>query len=409
MKVIYIYGKANDKSKDSQNVNIRVFHGRDLDYRGSLGWEVNKKDWDFIKKDIADLNKGVRSHEEYKYLSEVKADLYKIRASFEAEYRTAKRTRRTFNKEEWSYWCREIIFKALGGEKEEREKLIDKMEEYVELLQLREATPGTIKGWIGKIKAIKRFQEYRKQVIYTDQVDLALWYELKKWCIKSGIQGNTFGDYIKKIKATILHFRSLSSEFKYSPQIDHKDFKAEYTPRVGNILTPEDIEKIYNYKGEKDLENVSKLAFIQYNMCWRISDLFKELKAYKKGEAEIHFNKDLKRYEWQFKEQKKKKLGAVSVPVNKRVYQMLQDDEIELIVDAEYNEQLKVLLTKLGITKANDVSSHDLRKSFCTNMFNASHSLQDIMQFSGHKTESSLLIYINKRTSKSRVNNIPLD
>ena len=51
------------------------------------------------------------------------------------------------------------------------------------------------------------------------------------------------------------------------------------------------------------------------------------------------------------------------------------------------------------------IESHTARRSFCTNMCLKGMSTQDIMHFSGHKTEKEFLKYI-RITSDERTKNI---
>ena len=51
------------------------------------------------------------------------------------------------------------------------------------------------------------------------------------------------------------------------------------------------------------------------------------------------------------------------------------------------------------------MESHTARRSFCTNMYLKSMSIDDIMHFSAHKTEKEFLKYI-RITSDERTQNI---
>ena len=94
-------------------------------------------------------------------------------------------------------------------------------------------------------------------------------------------------------------------------------------------------------------------------------------------------------------------------PVHKRILELYHSAKFpHIITNQKYNEYLKELLKEVGIKI--DVTSHTIRRSFCTNMFNQGYSFPDIMQYSGHSTEKQLRTYIRVK-NVIRDNSIPTE
>jgi integrase len=201
-----------------------------------------------------------------------------------------------------------------------------------------------------------------------------------------------FSDQVKHIKAMLKYFESVEG-LKIHHNINHREFKAHISSPDHDILSSEEIQSIFKYKGKKYLENVVSLAKIQYHACMRYDELRSELE---KGVDALNIQKTSEGYIWNLLQGKVSK--RKSVPVHKEIIDMFQNGTFpHLISDQKYREYIKELLAILQINKTLKIGTHTFRRSFCTNMFNAGHSFQEISQYSGHSTEKQLREYIQAK------------
>ena len=84
------------------------------------------------------------------------------------------------------------------------------------------------------------------------------------------------------------------------------------------------------------------------------------------------------------------------MPISDEVKELLLSSPktLKLLSNAKYNREIKKLLKTLEIDK--DITSHCLRKSKCTNLYNAGVPTSEIIKYSGHFSEDELKnTYIN--------------
>lgn len=107
MKVVFLYGKNNNKKASTQSINIRVYHTRELEVRRSLKMDISLEGLDFKNSTIVDLSKGTRTFEQSQYLQELKNTLNSIEQSFNKEFLNLKLTHKleSLTKETWKEWC----------------------------------------------------------------------------------------------------------------------------------------------------------------------------------------------------------------------------------------------------------------------------------------------------------------
>jgi len=243
-------------------------------------------------------------------------------------------------------------------------------------------------NWYTQQYGRKKARDYR-----TDEVDMNFYNSLQDWNIKkgNGVSG-AFSDQVKHLKAMLKYFESVEA-LKIHHNIYHREFKSFRSNPEHDILTKEEISKIFNYKGKGSLENVRDLIKVQYHACMRYSELKSELT---KGVSNLHIHKTPEGYRWNILQGK---VGErKGVPVHRDIIEMIDNNTFpHIISDQKYREYIKELLAILQIDKHKKIGTHTIRRSFCTNMFNDNHSFQEISQYSGHKTESQLREYIQAK------------
>jgi site-specific recombinase XerD len=412
MEVKFSYGKSNNQKAETQNVNIRVYHSN-FDFRRSTNLEVSLRDWDFKNHRVKNAITGARSVDERKYILSVQEKLEDISKAFNREFLQLKLSNRlkSLSKEGWNEWCENTLNKALGKVGEDSEEaplLIEKFNEYIQYLTLENSAYNTLKGYRSNLKVLQEFEKDTRHKYRTDETDLAFYNKLREWNKANGNNDNYFGSIIQKVKAVINHFRSLDKNFLFHPNIDHKKFKTIKISPEHDVLTEEELKRIFDYKGKESLENVRDLIILQYYSCSRYSELKSELKK-GRDKLDIYFNDIEKKYFWRILEWKtgrKTKLEK-NFPVHKLVLDLYHSANFpHLIAGQVYNRYLKELMSSCGIDK--ETTSHTIRRSFCTNMWNRGHDPQSIMQYSGHTTEKQLRDYI-KTKNVVRFNSIPTE
>lgn len=414
MNVVFSYGKfkkevdAKRMKAESQNINIRVYHG-DFDFRRSIGQEISLKDWDFKKGELK-LSGVSRTPEEHKYIQSLKEQLEDIKRAYDREFLELKLSHRlkSLNKTSWNEWCEITLNKGLGISEEDSQEapyLIDKMNEYLEY-QRTDFAPNTIKGYQSNLKVLKGFEGHIKHKFKTDEIDLVWYKALRDWNTEQGNNDNYFGSIIQKVKAVINHYRSVDKNFPYHPNIDHKKFQTIKQNPDHDILTEGEMELIYNYSGTGHLANVRDLMIIQYHACLRYDELKSELSKGK--EALDIYQNDEGEYFWKILENKtgrKSKIRKV-IPVHDRILNLYHSAKFPHIIQSQvYNRYTKELMTELGIDKT--VTSHTLRRSFITNMFNLGIEENYIQQYSGHTDIRTMRKSYIKAKNVIRKNPIP--
>ena len=418
IQVNFWYGKANKPTKETDKVFIRV-NNKSLNFRRSLGWDISLKDWDIKNKKLIDLNKNPKTNEEYQYLKQLQSKLQEVKDVFTDEYRKIA-FEKPLTKIEFNDWCSINIKIAKGEDIEEGEEplFVDLMEKcYKWKLKRKKIGESSVNQYKRHIKKIKDFEEYQidenkkyklDRGYYASELSLDFYDQLQDFYNKSKVDkdsplNNNFKACIKKVKATVNHFKSIDADFKYHPNVNHEDFNGTTESPEHVVLTPTEIDLIYNYTGTKRFENIKDTAIILYYGCFRINELLEQLQI---GVENLQIHKQGDKYIWKVAQSKVNR--KKSFPVHYRILELYQSNKFpESLTEQAINRGLKDLMRELGIYKGLKITSHTLRRSFCTNQFNDKADIQDIMQFSGHKRENTLMSYIQDE-NKDRENKISL-
>lgn len=428
MKVTFSYGLTNDPSKISQNIYIRVRHGKNvklntLEARRSTQIEVEAWQWDFANKRLRENpEKGFWSFEQQTKIVDVKRKIRDIEDAFTIEFSKLKSSNklRTMTTPMWIEWCDATLKTGQGiiDEKPEAPFFLNKFREYIDFKR-DEWKPNTLRNNESSYRMLSAFMDYEKFVstcskeedrdltkwskwysdkygrsksrqYRTNEIDLKFYRNLREWHTKRGNQlSGAFSDQIKHIKKVLAHFKS-EDKIEVHHNIEHKSFKGYRSSPEHAILNEEELERIFSYSGKPMLENVRDLIKVQYHMCMRYDELKSELE---KGVDKLPIVKTDKGYRWTILQ------GKVSerkgVPVHRDIMEMIHENRFpHIISNQKYNNYVKDLCSAVGIQKDLSIASHTIRRSFCTNKFNQGHSFTEIMHYSGHKTENKLRIYI---------------
>jgi site-specific recombinase XerD len=407
-----------------------------LDFRGTTSLQINKDEWDFKNNKIIDVTKGKRSHERTSYLLNVKNKLERIASNFEIRFLNfvVEYDIKTLPTREWSLWCRSILdehTKSIESEIPDNSISI-KFKQYIEHHKHTWAS-NTLKGYNSNLKVLNAFMNFDYLVEHFDvskeketlklwykreygpkqskdylctELDLNFYHQFEEWCKLRGFKDNYRGSVIQKIKAVIKFFATSDEGFKFHPNVNHPAFKTVKKEVEHDVLIPNEIEILKGFKGADYLENTRDLMLIQYYTAMRFnelkSELTKDISQLKLIKRTMSESNDV--LHWEIKQHKTDKFKTI--PVHSVVENILFTKYPRIISSQKYNSYIKTILSVNGILKK-EVTSHTMRRSFCTNMYNGGHSILDILQYSGHHTEDELRKYIQVK-NVNRDNNIPL-
>ena len=177
-------------------------------------------------------------------------------------------------------------------------------------------------------------------------------------------------------------------------------FKPPKQTSISHHLNEEEIQKIFDLKGlSESLENTRRLFLIGCTTGLRHSDLM-NIKTYQ-IENDMMTLTTIKTGQ------------SIMIPIEKRVLDFIPT--IKPLSNAVFNRSIKDLcrIAEINIIlegyvrnnkrmrvkgfypKYRLISSHTMRRSFCTNLYGKIPT-QVIMKISGHRTETSFLTYIKK-------------
>lgn len=231
-----------------------------------------------------------------------------------------------------------------------------------------------------------------KRIKFND-IDYNFYIKFLQWLKDAkGYSVNMQGTQIKNLKAVL----NEAYKRKFHSNRDYLNF-IKPSENVDNVyLSLDEYEKLYKL----DLKGIKKTARDLFLLgCYtalRVSD-YSRLTPNDIRDGFIYL------------EQKKTK-GKVVIPAHKRVIEIIQEyGGSPQLSEQKLNQHIKEVCKMAGITeligvkengvyiykeKYQLVSSHTARRSAATNMALNGTPLRDIMQITGHTTESSLLRYI---------------
>ena len=446
------------KGKKSQSIYIRLKHSN-LDWDKSLNIIVHPDDWDFKKKEII-TTKSFNDPIKTERLREVSREVHEISKylKYEAEhfYYTntleVKQWVKDKNRTMWIQRCEKWFKEYKQRNKQNVEPFfMEAFNEAIEILsETQWKTKDTKVRWDDIKKNIQQFMD-KKGNLRTDELDLKVWAQMVKFFrneyvskkanstyTKVGLSDYTIKTILKKIRAV---HKTLRGHYKFHEDINN--FSLELDSKNFDTLTENELERLWNYSGGKYPDKTKKRIWffmVQYYGCFRISEVHLNLKKYQTkdsrlktprelwDEVEMKTNQDGLYYVWNCRKKKTRNNQSVvtkTVPMHQKLLECLfgympkdlQDTDKfpkQLMVEDLKIHKLDTYVTlrnflqdalkELGIEK--QISSHEMRKSFITNLSGKNISFADIRNYSGHLDERSLLAYIGKGKNVNTLNNL---
>jgi site-specific recombinase XerD len=270
---------------------------------------------------------------------------------------------------------------------------------------------SSITNYTTTAKQLRAFEKTLPQPITFEAVNLHFYTKLLKYLNEQNYSTNFIGNVVKFLKVFMVN--SLKDGLHKNRDFQDSDF-SKPTEEVNNIyLSPQKLETIYrlDLKDRPNLDRVRDLFLIGCHTGLRYSD-FSQLSA------------DNLSHDGRLLNVTTQKTGvSVAIPLNPVVLQIIRkyNGQIpkaisnqktnvylkELAQLANLTDRVEVVRTKGGrrITKYvaewEQVCTHTARRSFATNAYLAGINAIDIMQITGHRTETAFMKYIKVKSEET--------
>lgn len=409
--------KNEPKDKDL-SIMLRGTFGRGKQFKRKTGFSTKREFWSSVKGEYKDTTKNP-------YRNSNNKDLRDLREFILSSFETDSNKGIEIN----SYWLESTIknYHNPNRTKEVSNDLITFLEEtylpYVKLkLQNKELSKDTARSYRTILNKIKNFQIETNTVYQVETVDMIFYENFKKYMIGvEKVSPNTFGNYINRLKTALIKAND-TFKLNISPDVLTKNFKRTKEKTTFVTLNESEIQKIFEHDFSKSpyLDNARDWLVIGCYIGQRVKDLLSI------SESNI---KDIGGEEFIVLSQSKTE-EDVNIPIHPLVRATLVKNGNKFphsIAEQNLNKYVKTVCQKVGLTqivkggkidketnrkvkgefeKWELISSHDFRRSFCTNLYGSIHTA-DIMSISGHQKEGEFYKYIGMKQEKSaqRVSN----
>ena len=397
--------KITDYSKP-QKIYLRYVFGRNVDFNASIGFEVlvneseKLSDWDSKKQRVKDRT-HIKDRHATNNLIQTLTDHFEI---FERENRqngiipTYAETRRYFD----SFFTQPV-------------KNLDLFEYFDKYIKETKTKPNphtgklvslqTVKSYEATKNILKKFNDKVRKIDF-DRMTLDWYYDFIGFCNNQNHSYNYIGKHIKNLKTVMSN--ALEDGTTKNDQFKSKKFKVLKEEVDSIYLTIDELNKIWqvDLSNDERKERARDLFLIGAFTGLRVSDYntlskenFKDVNGTEmlvkrtqktNQEVKIPLHPIVKAILAKNNGNPPKKLPEQYI--NEYIKGIAESAEIDGI---EYIEQTKGGLTvEVKKYRYELVFTHTARRSFCTNAYLKGMPSIDIMQISGHKTETAFMKYI---------------
>jgi integrase len=291
-------------------------------------------------------------------------------------------------------------------ELKEEKKQLDKQNDFfitwekiIDTTKTKEGLPisaGTKRSKKQTVELVKEHCAKHKIKLTFENLDKRYYHDLDNYMINKNYSPNNRGKHFKEIKAVLREAED--RDIPVNPSFHKKSFKVIRIESDSIYLNEVDIKKLFAANLTSAKAQLRDIFIMGCYTGQRHSDWHQIRK-----ENIIRENgKDILK----ISQQKGKKIIHVPVhPIVKAILNKYGDNPPKVITNQKFNEALKDIgeSAKLGrisiggklVEKSSELSTHTARRSFATNAY-LSRSMQvyEIMNCTGHKSESSFLKYL---------------
>lgn len=310
-------------------------------------------------------------------------------------------------------WLRKALDEHFNRtEKKEYEYLLNFYEAFLSKIK-KEQKPNTVKGYVTFYYTLKKYQEDIEDRLLFSQLNKDAFDDLYSWMLhKMDYALGNANRQMSRLK-TICRAAAASEVEVHGYYLVHKQKKTTPHNSYLTIISEQEIGLIKTFNPTTSyLENTRAWMLIGLHIGQRVSDLLsltpKDVRETQPGVVMVDITQQ--------------KTGtSITIPVvDKITVDILLNKFPRKISSQSFNRFLKELCRACKIDsettgflmgdngrknlvtgpKYQFISSHDLRRSFCTNHFYAGTPSSKIMAISGHKRESTFFGYVGATQSK---------
>jgi len=257
-------------------------------------------------------------------------------------------------------------------------------------------TNGTKRSKRQTLSLLRDFSSHTGTQVTFQNLDMSFYHSLDQFMIERGLCENSRGKHFKEIKAILRE--ADDRDIPINNAFRKKSFRVIRLRPDNVYLNEEEIKKIYNLKLSAAQEKLRDIFVMACYVGARHSDWsqIRNENIVTEGEKEM------------LKIRQTKTKGFIHIPVHSAVRAILnkyKGNAPKVITNQKFNEALKSICEKaeLGtisrgneiIEKWQEISTHTARRSFATNAYlSKTMDVYQIMQCTGHKSESSFLRYL---------------
>lgn len=389
--------------KTSSTIYVRLYQGRQIDFKRSTHYQINPKHWDAKKEKLRNIS-GVTDKDE------INGHLIGLREHINTKYNIDYANGKKINGD----WLELKVNEYFGQYEETDLNILNKYCEYfISNLSTKKnhakggelgVSKRTIEKYENVANKLKGFQKHFKSELLITDINLKFENDFIKYLSKvEKLSDNTIGRMITFVKTICNDARD--NGIKTNPQLAKiKGFKKQAQFVTLNEREIEDIIR-YDFSKSPYLDNARDWLIIGLHTGQRVSDFMSFTEETIKGE---------------YLEFTQKKTGSKTiVPLHRNVKNVLAKYEGSFprkISEPRFNEYIKKVCEHAGITKMVEgskinpktkrkeegkyakwelVSSHICRRSFATNHYGKLPT-PVLMNITNHSSEKMFLTYIGK-------------
>lgn len=376
------------------------FSSKGKRFKKSIGYKCSLSQWDSEKQRIK-TGKGMMANA-YK----VNAFINDIQAHAEDELSTMIKNSPLIDIDKLS---KSINSKINGSDeentKQENQKIVNYAKNLIDSKKNR-IKVTTCRSCNQTIKMLEKYQDRHNTILKFDEINLSFYRKFITLLEDENYSLNSIGKHIKNLK--IFLNDALINGISSNTIFKNRSFKVLKEVTTDVYLTEEEIQTL----ADKDFSNRPRIELARDIFligCYtgqRVSDYngltnenidildghkFIKIRQ-KKTDTTVHIpitssiQKIMKRYGNSFP-------PKLSEPIlRQNIKTACSSVGFKEMINVSYTKGGK--LVKKQVPKYNLVKKHTARRSFCTNYYAAGKPIQDIMLFSGHKTEKEFYKYI---------------
>jgi integrase len=389
------------------SINIKYSHSKQVYIRKTTGLRPNKTiNW--IEK-----SQKIRECREEPNAKLINAHLSEIRSGFEKRVNELISARTELTNDTLIQEFEVIIGKKTRKQDLGAQEFLDLLESYTNPNGiLVSSTSGKVinlstqKAYKSTLVRLLEFQKEAKYKLRFKTINLEFYNKFQEWCAVKGYTSNSFGKFIKNIKAIMN--AGLEQRLHENRESNSKRFKTIKLSSESVFLNENELQKLMDISLPLDSieDRVRDWFLIGACTALRVSD-FTQLTT--RNLIEIN---GIPYIETTAKKTKK----AVSIPFKPMLKLILEKRNNNFPMEVHenaINKYIKIIGEKAGINEVVEVSrielggekktfhpkfelirSHTARRSFCTNAYLAGMDASKIMNISGHTKLETFLEYV---------------